>query len=98
MKYYLDIAMRNSYEVICNKLSLDNFRDATTSQFMMTICVIDESPYGLSYPSTLNTFTVNTSISPLIPIVQGGDGFVRGHLRKAPLIDVLEVNTLVLRE
>ena len=28
----------------------------------------------------------------------GGDGFVRGHLRKAPLIDVLEVNTLVLRE
>ncbi len=34
MKYYLDIAMRNSYEVICNKLSLDNFRDTTTSYFI----------------------------------------------------------------
>jgi len=34
LKYYLDIAMRNSYEVICNKLSLDNFRDATTSYFI----------------------------------------------------------------
>ena len=57
----------------CQDYVLNASNPSGYSQFMMTICVIDESPYGLSYPSTLNIFTVNTSISPLIPIVQGGD-------------------------
>ena len=34
MKYYLDIAMRNSYEVIVNKMSLDNFVHTSNSYFM----------------------------------------------------------------
>ena len=34
MKFYLDIAMRNSYDVIFNKLSLDTFNNARTSYFI----------------------------------------------------------------
>ena len=59
--------------ISCQDYVVNASNPSGSSQFMMTICVTDESPYGLSYPSTLNTFTVNTSISPLIPIVQGGD-------------------------
>ena len=42
-----------------------------SSLLAMTICVNDVPPFGLNYPSVLNIFTVNTSIAPLIPTVQG---------------------------
>lgn len=34
MKYHLDIAMRNSYEVILNNISLTHFSDASNSYFI----------------------------------------------------------------
>ena len=34
MKYHLDIAMRNSYEIILNNVSLRHFSDATNSYFI----------------------------------------------------------------
>lgn len=34
MKYHLDIAMRNSYEVILNNVSLRHFNDASNSYFI----------------------------------------------------------------
>ena len=34
MKYHLDIAMRNSYEIILNNVSLRHFNDATNSYFI----------------------------------------------------------------
>ncbi len=34
MKYHLDIAMRNSYDIIIDKVSLRPFSDATNSSFI----------------------------------------------------------------
>ena len=34
MKFYIDIAMRNSYDIIVNKLSIDNFTKKTNSYFI----------------------------------------------------------------
>ena len=34
MKFSLDIAMRNSYDVIVNKLSIDNFIETSNSYFI----------------------------------------------------------------
>ena len=34
MKFSLDIAMRNSYDVIVNKLSIDNFIETSNSYFV----------------------------------------------------------------
>ena len=57
----------------------------------MTICVNDVPPFGLNYPSVLNIFTVNTSISPLIPTVQGDN--VNQFTAQPPLPDGLILNT-----
>lgn len=34
MKYHIDIAMRNSYQIIINNVSLRHFNDATNSYFI----------------------------------------------------------------
>lgn len=34
MKFYIDIAMRNSYDVIVNKISINNFIETTNSYFI----------------------------------------------------------------
>ena len=34
MKFSIDIAMRNSYDIIVNKLSIDNFTETSNSYFI----------------------------------------------------------------
>lgn len=34
MKFHIDIAMRNSYDVIVNKISINNFIETTNSYFI----------------------------------------------------------------
>ena len=56
----------------CQEYLVNASNPSGSSHFALTICVNDVlPPSDLNYPSVLNIFTVNTSISPLIPTVQG---------------------------
>ena len=74
----------------CQEYLVNASNPSGSSHFALTICVNDVPPSDLNYPSVLNIFTVNTSISPLIPTVQGDN--VNQFTAQPPLPDGLILN------
>mgnify|MGYP002847685942 CR=1 FL=1 len=56
----------------CGNHSINASNEAGFSIFNISICIHDQSPFGMFYPAAPHTFTVNTSIGPIVPWIEGG--------------------------
>ncbi len=57
----------------CSTYTINASNSGGWTNRTLTMCVDDQSPFGLFYPAAPHTFTVNTSIGPLAPWIDGGE-------------------------
>ncbi len=56
----------------CGNYSINASNLAGSSIFNIRICIHDQAPFGMFYPAAPHLFTVNTSIGPMVPWIEGG--------------------------